>query len=581
MHKSAKSPRGRSGLPTVDRVGKRWLARVVAAACLAGGVSGTVVATAHASDDYPWAWQGQCPIEPQVPIDEPTPTPVPTPTPTPPKPGETPAPVPPPPPPPPPPVLDPVSGHLYDPRGPKPTCARRVWSIDGSIGDPWGFVLRNCTSFVSWRLHERNGMAGFSNHFRGEHWGNAANWDDVARRLGYRVDSVPAIGAVAQTDAGRVGHVAWVTAIGRGTVTIEEYNHALPGGYGSRTVPVGEFRYLHLADVAPSPFIGSDRPVVSTPDGLGGSWTARVDDRGTLWVARPGRPARAVGPRRTFSTLAAPSLVLSRAGLPWVAATTQDGRVLAGPSRHGRLVLRPRAVSATTASPALALSRTGRPLLASVTPDGTLVVRRLTLRAGWSRPDRIGRPGSWGTHTAPVLGSDADGRTWLVAVSASGTSFAQLVGQGRLHRLPGAAASATSTPALSTDRAGTTRLHQVTASGRLGVRTLADGRWSRPEWLPGRWSPYASPAVADVAGSLHVAGTDADGAVVVRSAVPGEPSRLPRGVRSARDLTSSPGLVTRRGAGVFVVTRTASRLLTRPAAAVVGDSMPTSAGFTP
>ena len=110
---------------------------------------------------------------------------------------------PPPPPPPPPPVLDPVTGHIYDPRGPRPTCARRVWSINGSIGDQWGFVLRNCTSFVAWRLQERNRMAGFANDFRGEHWGDAENWDDVARELGYRVDSVPAIGAVAQTDAGR------------------------------------------------------------------------------------------------------------------------------------------------------------------------------------------------------------------------------------------------------------------------------------------------------------------------------------------------------------------------------------------
>ena len=137
-----------------------------------------------------------------------------------------------------------MTGHFYDPRGPSPTCARRVWSINGSIGDQWGFVLRNCTSFVAWRLQERNRMAGFANDFRGAHWGDATNWDDVARELGYRVDSVPAIGAVAQTDAGRVGHVAWVSAIGPGTVTVEEYNHALPGGYGSRTVPVGTFRYL-------------------------------------------------------------------------------------------------------------------------------------------------------------------------------------------------------------------------------------------------------------------------------------------------------------------------------------------------
>jgi surface antigen len=564
----------------VGKTGIGWLARVVAATCLASGVAGTVAATAHASDDYPWAGQGQCPILPQAPIVEPEPSPAPDPT------GQQPGP---PgeaapavePPPPPPPVFDPVSGHLYDPRGPRPTCARGVWSIDGSIGDPWGFVFRNCTSFVSWRLHERNGMGGFGNHFRGEHWGNAEGWDDVARRLGYRVDSVPAIGAVAQTDAGRVGHVAWVSAIGPGTVTIEEYNHALPGGYGTRTVPVGEFRYLHLDDVEPSPFVGSDRAVVSVPDGLGGSWTARVDDRGTLRLARPGRPVRTVGPRRAFSPVVAPALTLSRKGLPWLAATTRDGRVLAGTPRHGRLVLRRVARSATTASPAVALSRTGRPLLAAVSPDGTLVTRRLTLHAGWSRPTRVGRPASWGTHTAPVLGSDAQGRPWLVAVTRGGTTFAQTLGRSRLQRLGGPSASRTSTPALSTDGGGTMRLHHVTATGRLGVHTLDGSRWSRPQWLAGRWSPYASPAVGDVAGELHVAATDADGAVVVRSAVPGQPSHVRGGARPTRDLTLSPGLLTRRDGAVFVVARPGARLLTRPAAAVVDDSLPTSAGFTP
>ena len=33
-------------------------------------------------------------------------------------------------------------------------------------------------------------------------------------------------------------------------MTIEEYNHAAPGVYSTRTVPVTDFRYLHLDDVA-------------------------------------------------------------------------------------------------------------------------------------------------------------------------------------------------------------------------------------------------------------------------------------------------------------------------------------------
>ncbi len=424
------------------------------------------MSAARAADDYPYAWQGQCPIVPQEPIEEPTPTRRPTPR----RPRQARRARPPPkpavePPPPPPPVLDPVSGHLYDPRGPKPTCARRVWSINGSIGDPWGFVLRNCTSFVAWRLHERNGMAGFGNHFGGEHWGDARNWDDVARRLGYRVDHVPAIGAVAQSDSGRVGHVAWVAAIGPGTVTIEEYNHALPGGYGSRTVPVGEFRYLHLADIAPSPFLGSDRSVVSVPDRTGESWTARVDDRGTLRLSRPGRRART-------SARAAPSppslrtaLVLARKGPPWVAATTRDGRVLAGTPRRGRLLLRPVGSSAPDGQPG------DRPHAHRPPGARDHLVRRHPGDPPAHPPRRLEPSGS----RRPVgLVGDAHGsgprprpvrRTLLVAVGTHGTTFAQTLERGRLVRLRGSAASITSTPAVTSAADGTTYVHQVTASG--------------------------------------------------------------------------------------------------------------------
>ena len=562
------------------------LARALAAACLTGGLTGLSVSTAHASDDYPWAWQGQCPIVPQEPIVEPTPPPTPSPSPTPTKPGEPAAPVetPPPPPPPPPPVFDPVTGHTYDPRGPRPTCASRVWSINGSIGDSWGFVLRNCTSFVAWRLHQRNGLSGFANEFRGEHWGDAENWDDVARRLGYRVDRVPAIGAVAQSDDGRVGHVAWVSAIGPGTVTIEEYNHATPGGYGTRTVPVGDFRYLHLDDVAPSPLLGSDRPIVSVPDGLGESSTARVDDRGTLWLSRPGRPLRVAGPRRVFSPLAAPALALDRSGMPWLGATTRDGRVLVGRLREGRLHLRDVGASATTASPALTVTRRLAPVVAAVTARGTLTTRRL-VHGRWSRPERVGRPGSWATHTAPVLGADHTGRTWLVAMTRGGSTYARPLESGRLARLPGGPGSVTSTPALTATGSGSTFLHRVDARGRLLALRLSGSTWRRAGVVPGAWSTYASPAVGEVAGRLLVAAVRTDGSLAVSAAVPGVGSRQGHRTMPGTDPTRSPGLVTRHHAGLFVVAdrgRTATaRLLSRPAWAVVVRTSPTRAGFTP
>jgi hypothetical protein len=217
-------------------------------------------------------------------------------------------------------------------------------------------------------------------------------------------------------------------------------------------------------------------------------------------------------------------------------------------------------------------------VLATVSADGTLVTRRLTREGRWTPPARVGRPASWSTHTAPVLGNDATGRTWLVAVTSRGATYARSLERGRLTRLRGPAASTTSTPALGTAGDGTTSLVQVDATGRLGVRTLDGGRWSRSTALAGRWSPYASPAVWEVAGGLHVAATDHTGAVVVVSTVPGRPSRQ---LGPARDLTRSPAMVTRRDAGLLVVARTGSRYLARPAAPEVDDLRPARPGFRP
>src|SRR5690242_13383766 len=167
---------------------------------------------------------------------------------------------------------------------PPRVCAKHIWLYNGSYGDPWGFALRNCTSFVAWRLRETNGIGDFTNNLGGGRFGNAENWDDDAEALGYLVDDVPAVGAVAQTDNGRVGHVAWVSAVGDGTVTVEEYNYYVAGGYDVRTVPASDFRYLHLADVAPDPSLGSTRAAATTAAPGGGTWTARVAPHGDLTV---------------------------------------------------------------------------------------------------------------------------------------------------------------------------------------------------------------------------------------------------------------------------------------------------------
>ncbi|HLZ14966.1 MAG TPA: CHAP domain-containing protein [Candidatus Saccharimonadales bacterium] len=57
-------------------------------------------------------------------------------------------------------------------------------------------------------------------------WGNADTWDDRAAADGYLVDHTPAVGAIFQTDAGKLGHVAYVSAVDSktGDWTISEMN---------------------------------------------------------------------------------------------------------------------------------------------------------------------------------------------------------------------------------------------------------------------------------------------------------------------------------------------------------------------
>ena len=105
--------------------------------------------------------------------------------------------------------------------------------------DKWGFLCRECTSFVAWRLNQRG--IKFTN--RG--FGHAYNWAEAARGLGYRVDHSPAIGAVAHFDpgvsfAGPRGHVAYVAEMNGDSITVEEYNF----GYKSPD-DAGHFAYHH------------------------------------------------------------------------------------------------------------------------------------------------------------------------------------------------------------------------------------------------------------------------------------------------------------------------------------------------
>jgi surface antigen len=414
----------------------------------------------------------------------------------------------------------------------KPTpraCAKHIWFYNGSYGDPWGFALRNCTSFVAWRLRMTNGLADFENHFGGVHWGNAAHWDRAASELGYLVDGVPAVGAVAQTDQGAKGHVAWVEAVGDGTVTVEEYNYEVPGAYDVRTVPTSTFTYLHLDDLAPAAGLGSTRSAVATTDAHDGSWSAHTTAAGNLVVRRPSGHSARLGAKGAWSTTAAPAILTDGQGRVWIAGVGTDGRVRTthtGVSTPAFSPLRAALAGSQTSSPVIAPYGIGGVRVLAVGPHGSLFERHTagTRSDRLSPVRRLGRRGSWSTQAAPAVATDVHGRLWLAAVTHAGRLLVQHAsGSGRrwsgFRAVDRRSWSVTSTPALADGPDGRLWLASVGDRGHLTVRSSRPGNrgWSDGDRIPGSWSPYSSPALSsDDSGRTWLAAVDTSGALAVR-----------------------------------------------------------------
>lgn len=147
--------------------------------------------------------------------------------------------------------------------------------------DPWGFGIRQCTSFVAWRLHQHN-VALTNYGFRGPDgqsavWGNASNWDAAAHTDGYGVGTTAVVGAVAQwhanesspfysagssvvdgrATAGAEGHVAWVMQVySDGSALVEQYN-GNGGDLAYSTMRVKAPRYLYIAVPVPVPTVAT------------------------------------------------------------------------------------------------------------------------------------------------------------------------------------------------------------------------------------------------------------------------------------------------------------------------------------
>ncbi|WP_432844836.1 CHAP domain-containing protein [Amycolatopsis sp. CA-161197] len=107
-----------------------------------------------------------------------------------------------------------------------------------SVVDDWNMYNRECVSWAAFTI-DRHGESA-------SNYGDAKYWDDNARSHGYRVDNTPTPGSIAQTDAGRYGHVAVVDSVHGSTVTVEDYNWAGDGHYLVHDLDTGDFRYIHF-----------------------------------------------------------------------------------------------------------------------------------------------------------------------------------------------------------------------------------------------------------------------------------------------------------------------------------------------
>ena len=76
-----------------------------------------------------------------------------------------------------------------------------AWGGNGAIYGSNGYDYGYCTWYVATRISVP------------ANWGNANTWDNLAPLSGWTVSSTPVVGAVAQTDAGYEGHVAYVEAV--------------------------------------------------------------------------------------------------------------------------------------------------------------------------------------------------------------------------------------------------------------------------------------------------------------------------------------------------------------------------------
>ncbi len=76
-------------------------------------------------------------------------------------------------------------------------------------------------------------------------WGNAREWLANARAAGWATGSIPQVGAIAWTGAGRAGHVSIVRAVMGSQILVQEMNYNGVGVISSRVANASEMVYIY------------------------------------------------------------------------------------------------------------------------------------------------------------------------------------------------------------------------------------------------------------------------------------------------------------------------------------------------
>lgn len=130
--------------------------------------------------------------------------------------------------------------------------------------DPWGYLIRECTSFCAWRIHNDLLRAV-------PQWGSGGQWFGHAIRAGVPTDHNPAPTSIISLAPGvngalGQGHVGFVLAVQGSAVLVEDYNWA-PYAYSHHTIPIAGSWFIHMPPPPPPPGGVRDMGATLNPPG--------------------------------------------------------------------------------------------------------------------------------------------------------------------------------------------------------------------------------------------------------------------------------------------------------------------------